>query len=64
MIGEFERKLVSKYIEKNYPDYNWSFYVIKDDIMTITCSDIMTIACRDNDNNPKEICVTLDDLIK
>ena len=56
MVGAFERKLVSKYIEKNYPDYNWSLYIIKDDIMTITC--------RDNDNNLKEICVTLDDLIK
>lgn len=56
MVGDFERKLVRIYIEKNYPDYNWSFYVIKDDIMTITC--------RDNDNNLKDICVTLDDLIK
>ena len=56
MVGDFERKLVSKYIEKNYPDYNWSFYVIKDDIMTITC--------RNNNDNVKEICVTLDDLIR
>jgi hypothetical protein len=56
MVGDFELKLVRKYIEKNYPDYNWSFYVIKDDIMTITC--------RDNDNKLKEICVTLNDLIK
>lgn len=56
MVGDFELKLVRKYIEKNYPDYNWSCYVIKDDIMTITC--------RDNDNNPKEICVTLDNLIR
>ena len=56
MVGDFERTLVKTYIEKNYPDYNWSFYVIKDDIMTITC--------RDNDNNLKEICVTLNDLIK
>lgn len=64
MIGDFELKLVRKYIEKNYPDYHWSSYVIKDDIMTITCSDIMNITCRDNDNKLKEICVTLDDLIK
>lgn len=56
MVGDFELKLVRIYIEKNYPGYNWSFYVIKDDIMTITC--------RDNDNNLKEICVTLDDLIR
>ena len=56
MVGDFERKLVKTYIEKKYSDYNWSFYVIKDDIMTITC--------RDNDNNPKEICVTLDDLLR
>lgn len=56
MVGDFELKLVRKYIEKNYPEYNWLFYLIKDDIMTITC--------RDNDNNLKEICVTPDDLIK
>jgi hypothetical protein len=56
MIGEFERKLVRIYIEKNYPDYNWLFYVIKDDIMTINC--------KDHYNNIKEIYVTLDDLIK
>ncbi len=56
MVGDFELKLVRIYIEKNYPNYNCSFYVIKDDIMTITC--------RDNDNNLTEICVTLDDLIK
>ena len=24
MIGDFERKLVSTYIEKNYPDYYWT----------------------------------------
>ena len=56
MIGDFERKLVDLYIEKNYPDYYWLLYVIKDDIMTITC--------RNNNDNIKEICVTLDDLIK
>lgn len=56
MIGDFERKLVDLYIEKNHPDYCWLLYVIKDDIMTITC--------RNNDDNIKEICVTLDDLIK
>ena len=56
MIGDFEHKLVSIYIEKNYPDYYWVSYVIKNDIMTITC--------RDDDNNLKEICVTLDDLMK
>ena len=56
MVSDFELKLVRIYMEKNYPDYNWSFYVIKDDIMTITC--------RDTNNNLQEICVTLDDLIR
>lgn len=55
MCGYFERKLVNSYIDKKYANYDWSFYVIKDDIMTITC--------RDNDYNINEICVTLDDLI-
>ena len=56
MIGDFEQKLVDLYIEKNYPYYYWLLYVIKDDIMTNTC--------RNNNDNIKEICVTLDDLIK
>lgn len=39
MVGEFEQKLVSIYIEKNYPECEWVFYVIKDDIMTISYRD-------------------------
>ena len=39
MIGDFEAKIVRIYIDKNYPGCEWVFYVIKDDVMTITYRD-------------------------
>ena len=57
MVGEFEQKLVNIYIEKNYPECYWVFYVIKD--------DIMTISYRDNSSNSelREISITFNELI-
>ena len=55
MMGAFERKLVNSYIDKKYPNYKWSFYVIKDDTMVITC--------RDKYYKLYDVSVTLDELI-
>jgi hypothetical protein len=55
MVGEFEAKLVSIYIEENYPGSHWVFYVIKDDIMTISYRDEFFELC--------EVTVTFNELI-
>ena len=55
MVGEFERKLVDIYIEENYPGSEWVFYVIKDDIMTISYRDEFFELC--------EVTVTFKELI-
>lgn len=57
MVGDFEQKLVKIYIKKNYPEYEWVFYVIKD--------DIMTISYRDNSSNSElcEVSITFNELI-
>lgn len=55
MIGDFEEKLVKIYIEKNYPECEWVFYVIKNDIMTITYRDKYSELC--------EVTVTFNELI-
>lgn len=55
MIGDFEAKIVGNYIEKNYPECEWVFYVIKDDIMTITYRDKYSELC--------EVTVTFNELI-
>ena len=55
MIGEFERKLVDIYTEKNYPELNWICYEIKDYIMTITY--------RDKYSELSEVSITFNELI-
>jgi hypothetical protein len=55
MVGSFEAKLVELYIEKNYPECKWVFYVIKDDIMTISYRDKYSEIC--------EVVVTFNELI-
>ena len=54
MVGDFEAKLVKIYIEKNYPECEWVFYVIKDDIMTISYRDKSKLC---------EVTVTFNELI-
>lgn len=54
MVGDFEVKLVRAYIEKNYPECEWVFYVIKDDIMTISYRDKSKLC---------EVTVTFNELI-
>lgn len=55
MVGSFEAKLVGIYIERNYPECEWVFYVIKDDIMTISYRDKYSEIC--------EVTVTFNELI-
>ena len=56
MVGDFEQKLVKTYIKKNYPECEWVFYVIK--------NDIMTISYRDSPNSELcEVSITFNELI-
>ena len=55
MVGDFERRLVSIYIEKNYPELDWVVYEIKGDIMTITY--------RDKYSKLGEVSITFNELI-
>lgn len=62
MVGSFEAKLVELYIEKNYPECKWVFYVIKDDIMTISYRE-SRYAYRDKYSEICEVTVTFNELI-
>ena len=43
MIGDFEHKLVSIYIEKNYPDYYWVSYNQIDVAKNISNANVKTL---------------------